>query len=212
MARHIAIIDYGAGNVYSVQQGLRRASGATEDTITITKDLTEIQVATHIVLPGVGAFGDCIAALKATDGMIEVLTEKVLHRETAFLGICVGMQMLFDVGYEHGAHQGLGWMTGEVKKISPDNSELKIPHMGWNELTFCAPQHPIAQGVRSGGHAYFVHSYQVQCDMRYCVATTDYSTIIPAIVAYENIVGMQFHPEKSQTIGHKLLENFLKSG
>ncbi len=209
--RRIAIIDYGAGNVFSVQQGVRRASGNDGDIIQITNKLTNIDAATHIILPGVGAFGDCVSALKAQTGLIDLLERKVHQEQIPFLGVCVGMQMLFETGYEHGTHQGLGWLKGEVRKIEPSDAALKIPHMGWNELQIDT-RHAIADGIISGDHVYFVHSYQAFCDKEYCIATTDYGSFIPAIVAHKNMIGMQFHPEKSQHVGHKLLENFLKLG
>lgn len=211
LARTIAIIDYGAGNVFSVEQGVRRASDNQDDVIHITHDLDHIARASHIILPGVGAFGDCISALKAQHGLIELLEERVLRHNVAFLGICVGMQMLFETGHEHGTYKGLGWLKGEVKQIASPQRDFKIPHMGWNTLQIQSP-HDIVDDVASGEHVYFVHSYQAYCDSVYQVATTDYGAVIPAIVAHHNIIGMQFHPEKSQHVGHKLLENFLKIG
>jgi glutamine amidotransferase len=167
------------------------------------------------VLPGVGAFADCMKGLSAVPGMIEALREKVLKEGAPFLGICVGMQLMATVGVEFGRHAGLGWIAGEVVKITPassteDGPSLKIPHMGWNELKK-VQSHALLEGIPAGSHAYFVHSFQlVPALPEDLIATTDYGGPLTAMVGNENIAGTQFHPEKSQATGLKLLENFLR--
>ncbi len=208
--KRIAIIDYGAGNLHSVRAGVARVA-ASGDEIQVTDDNAIIEQATHIILPGVGAFGDCIAALKAKEGLIALLEQQVHQKHIPFLGICVGMQMLLERGYEHGKHEGLGWIKGEVVAIKPDDASLKVPHMGWNELSFKQASHPIAEGLSEGCHAYFVHSYMVHCtNPSNIIAITQYGSDVAAIIGSKNIVGTQFHPEKSQHIGATILENFLK--
>lgn len=221
--KKVAIIDYGSGNLRSAQKAFERA-GADVATVTVTSDPQLLQTATHIVLPGVGAFADCIRGLSAISGMRTALEKQVMERRKPFLGICVGMQMLFDRGYEHGVHEGLGWIAGEVVKISDqwsvasdtrnrpqatDNRPLKIPHMGWNDLKLLR-EHPLLAGIRAGDHAYFVHSYHARCESRFILATTDYGGPITAIAGRDNIMGTQFHPEKSQETGLRLIGNFLK--
>lgn len=208
MTRRIAIIDYGAGNLHSVRAAVQRAADLS-DVINVTADIKLIADATHIILPGVGAFADCMQGLRACEGMIACLENKVLTQHIPFLGICVGMQMLMERGFEHGTHTGLGWIQGDVVKIAPSDMGLKIPHMGWNELTL-THTHPLTKGIPDGTHAYFVHSYMVQCTNPMDVlATTSYGGDITAIIGSDNIVATQFHPEKSQWCGAMVLENFL---
>lgn len=203
----IALIDYGAGNLHSAAAALRRA--APEAALQITSSAADLADATHIVLPGVGAFADCMRGLQNVPGMIEALEQRVRQAGVPFLGICVGMQMLFERGLEHGTHAGLGWMKGEVRRIEAPG--LKIPHMGWNELNITAPAHPVMKGLQNDSHAYFVHSYHAVCTKSGdCLATTQYGTPLTAIVGRENMVGTQFHPEKSQATGLTLLRNFLE--
>jgi glutamine amidotransferase len=208
---HVALIDYGSGNLRSAEKALARAadeSGAKQQ-IVVTSDPGMIAKAERIVLPGVGAFGDCMAGVSGIPGMVEALRDAVLKRKVPFLGICVGMQLLADVGREFGDHKGLGWIGGEVVRITPSNAALKIPHMGWNELKL-VKSHPLLKGIDSGAHAYFVHSYQfkpmLEDDL---LATTDYGGALTAMIADGNIAGTQFHPEKSQATGLTLLSNFL---
>jgi glutamine amidotransferase len=214
-----ALIDYGSGNLASAAKALARAAtnvgkGTGLEIIT-TADPEIVLDAERIVLPGVGAFADCMAGLSAVPGMVEVLREKVLKEGAPFLGICVGMQLMATVGREFGDHAGLGWIAGEVVKITPDSSPedgaaLKIPHMGWNELKILR-RHPLLEGIESGAHAYFVHSYQLKPILPDdLLATTDYGGSLTAMVGNENIAGTQFHPEKSQATGIRLLENFLR--
>ncbi len=203
-----ALIDYGSGNLASAAKALARAANGKHDIVT-TADPQVVLEAERIVLPGVGAFADCMRGLNAVPGMVEALREKVLKEGAPFLGICVGMQLLATVGVEFGRHAGLGWIAGEVVKITPDDPALKIPHMGWNEIRK-AQSHPLLEGIPDKAHAYFVHSFQLKPVLPDdLIATTDYGGPLTAMVGNENIAGTQFHPEKSQAIGIKLLENFL---
>jgi glutamine amidotransferase len=204
-----ALIDYGSGNLASAAKALAHAAKGSQDVVT-TADPDVVKDAERIVLPGVGAFADCMKGLSSVPGMTEALREKVLKQGAPFLGICVGMQLLATVGVEFGRHAGLGWIAGEVVKITPDDASLKIPHMGWNELHF-EQEHALLEGIAPGAHAYFVHSYQFKTVLpEDLIATTDYGGPLTAIIGNENIAGTQFHPEKSQETGLKLLENFLK--
>jgi imidazole glycerol-phosphate synthase subunit HisH len=211
----VAIVDYQSGNLHSAAKAFERAaleSGIGAE-ITVTSDPGTVQRADRIVLPGVGAFGDCYSGLSATPGMIGALKEAVLQKGRPFFGICVGMQLLADRGLEHGVHQGLGWIGGEVTLIQPSDKSLKVPHMGWNTLGYLRP-HPLFEGIPGGPegwHAYFVHSYQLQAkDAATVVAISDYGGPITAFVARNNIAGSQFHPEKSQKLGLRLISNFLR--
>lgn len=227
----VVIIDYGSGNLRSAAKAFERAAQNTGHNIIVTDDAGALGQASHIVLPGVGAFADCMQGLLAAKGLRGALEKQVREKNKPFLGICVGMQLLFDEGHEHGTHKGLGWISGEVVKIksgesgdqgageasrtrSPDYlipRSLKIPHMGWNELAFTAPEHPLVANIPHNSHAYFVHSYHALCnDPTDVLATTSYGKNLTAIVAHGNILGTQFHPEKSQATGLQLIENFLK--
>ena len=207
----IAVVDYGSGNLRSAAKALARAARDAGDprTVTVTADPEFVRAADHVVLPGVGAFGDCRRGLGAVPGMIEALEDAVRRRGRPFLGICVGMQLMADRGVEHGIHPGLGWIAGEVRVIQPADPALKIPHMGWNELGDVAP-HPVLQGLRRGDHVYFVHSYAIRPERPGdLLVETDYGGPIAAIVGRENMLGTQFHPEKSQAAGLRLLADFL---
>ena len=202
------VIDYGSGNLRSVTKSLERVAPEGFE-ITVSSDPKSLALASHIVLPGVGAFADCVRGLTEISGMVDALEREVRERKKPFLGICVGMQMLFERGLEHGVHKGLGWFEGEVVKIDVSAS-LKIPHMGWNELNIMQPTHPLLKNINTGDHAYFVHSYHAVCkNASDVIATTDYGAALTAIVAKDNIMGAQFHPEKSQAAGLQLLNNFL---
>lgn len=204
-----ALIDYGSGNLASAAKALGHAAAGKHEIVT-TADPQVVKDAERVVLPGVGAFADCMRGLTAVPGMVEALREKVLKEGAPFLGICVGMQLLATVGVEFGRHAGLGWIAGEVVKITPDDPSLKIPHMGWNELKK-VQSHALLEGIPAGSHAYFVHSFQlVPALPEDLIATTDYGGPLTAMVGNENIAGTQFHPEKSQATGLKLLENFLR--
>lgn len=204
-----AIVDYGAGNLRSAAKALQSVCPDGMDIIT-TGNPDEVLAADRIILPGVGAFRDCMNGLNSIDGMIAALEEVVLKKARPFLGICVGMQLMARRGLEHGEAKGLGWLNGDVIKIAGDNS-LKVPHMGWNDVAISTP-HPVLAGIKTGDHAYFVHSYWLQPDAgaNFVVATTDYGQTITAAVARENMFGTQFHPEKSQETGLRLLHNFLR--
>jgi glutamine amidotransferase len=208
----VALIDYGSGNLRSAEKALARvaAEESAGQDIVVTADASVVAKAERIVLPGVGAFGDCMNGLRALPGMIDALNDAVLKRGTPFLGICVGMQLLADVGREFGEHKGLGWIGGEVVKIAPRDPSLKIPHMGWNDLKI-EHAHPLLANIPTNGHAYFVHSYHFRAKYPSSVlATTDYGETLTAMIGRDNIAGTQFHPEKSQAVGLTLLSNFLK--
>ncbi len=209
----VAIIDYGSGNLRSAaksfERAAREASLAAE--ICVTSDAGAVSRADRIVLPGVGAFADCKAGLEALDGMMGALDQAVVHQGRPFLGICVGMQLMAEIGREHGEHAGFGWIPGAVVPLEPGAASLKIPHMGWNILDMVSP-HPVFDGIGSDGadHAYFVHSYHlVPTDRSDVVAVTQYGQEITAAVARHNWLGTQFHPEKSQKTGLRLITNFL---
>ncbi len=213
----IVVIDYGSGNLRSVYRAFERA--AQDNTINaqiiISNQASDITTATHIVLPGVGAFKDCYDGLKNKTGVLDALYEAVQIQKKPFLGICVGMQLLATQGIEYSGSNGLDWIKGQVKTITPTDKALKIPHMGWNKLNFAQPNktHKTLNGLNigdSGNHAYFVHSYQFHCDNPDdCLLTTEYSQKITAMIAKDNIIGTQFHPEKSQALGQKFIANFL---
>ncbi len=202
----IAIIDYGSGNLRSAEKAFQAAADGR--LVQVTADPDVVARANHIVLPGVGAFADCIAGLRALPGMLEALDVAVIKGGTPFLGICVGMQLLCSTGLENGTHLGLGWINGVVDAILPKDNE-KIPHMGWNELSLRAA-HPVTDGL-DGAHMYFVHSYAARTeDAGLVFATTDYGEGFASVIGRDNIIGTQFHPEKSQRAGRHLIENFLR--
>jgi len=208
-----AIIDYGSGNLRSAAKAFERAaSDATpSEPVVVTDDAERVRNADRIVLPGVGAFADCKAGLASQEGMIEALEDAVLRRGVPFLGICVGMQLMARVGHEHGEHEGLGWIDGKVAPLAPSDGSLKVPHMGWNDLAVADEGHPILQGLTGGAHAYFVHSYGLTCRLDDEVfATVDYGGPVTAVAGRDNMVGTQFHPEKSQAVGLTIIGNFLR--
>ena len=203
------IVDYGSGNLHSAAKAFERMAGAG-DTITVTDDVALIGAADRIVLPGVGAFGDCRAGLYAVDGLPETLQTAVIEQGKPFLGICVGMQLMASIGEEHGNHAGLDWIPGHVVEIQPDNPSCKIPHMGWNALADVA-DHPVLEGVGDGAYCYFVHSFHLKTNVaEHRLAVTDHGERLTAIVGRDNMIGTQFHPEKSQVAGLRLIGNFLK--
>ena len=207
----IAIVDYGSGNLRSAAKAFERviAEAAVDASVAVTDDPERVRSAGRIVLPGVGAFADCKRGLEAVPGMVEALREAVADKGRPFLGICVGMQLMARVGREHGDWDGLGWIDGEVVAITPGDSNLKIPHMGWNALEGVV-EHPVLAGIADGDHAYFVHGYHMRyADPSLVLATTDYGGPVTAVVGRDNMVGTQFHPEKSQAVGLRLLANFL---
>lgn len=204
----VALIDYGSGNLHSCARALAAAAGSA-GTVQVTATPEEVLKADRIVLPGVGHFADCAGALRAVPSLVEALEEAVLANGRPFLGICVGMQLMADTGLEDGETPGLGWVHGIVEGLVPAPG-LPVPHVGWNELTFPAP-HPVLAGLGERPHAYFTHSYAFRPEDQGDVAAwTDYGAPLAAAVARDNILGTQFHPEKSQRLGLTLLANFLK--
>ena len=206
----IALIDYGSGNIHSAARALRVAANNAKKTreIRVTSDPDALATADRIVLPGVGHFADCMANLKARDGLIEALEEHVIKGGKPFLGICVGMQLMADIGLEDGETAGLGWIGGSVDKITPGPG-LAVPHMGWNEITLARP-HPVLAGLEADTHVYFVHSYAFSPNNpTHTAASTQYGASFTASVAHGNLFGTQFHPEKSQKAGLQLLSNFV---
>ncbi len=198
----LALIDYGAGNLQSVKNALQ-AAGATN--VAVTADPDVVAKADRIVLPGVGAFAHCMTALSAIDGILSAMEDRVLKGGVPFLGICVGMQLLADAGVEHGTHAGLGWIGGTVRVIEPAPG-IKVPHMGWNDVTLGAPN-----SVLASGEAYFLHSYHFDAAMpAHVLATTRHGSAVTAAVGRGNILGVQFHPEKSQAYGIATLKRFLE--
>ncbi len=211
-----AIIDYGSGNLHSAVKAFERAAretGCAAEGFAVTNDPEIVRRAERVVLPGVGAFADCRRGLDAMPGLSAALIETVIDRGRPFLGICVGMQLMATRGLEHGETAGLGWISGDVAAIEPKNPALKIPHMGWNTLTLERP-HPLFEGIETGErglHAYFVHSYQLRPSNAVdLLATSDYGGVITAATGRDNLVGVQFHPEKSQRLGLALIANFLR--
>ena len=211
----VAIVDYGSGNLHSAAKAFERAAhdAGLDQPIMVTQDPAVVANADRVVLPGVGAFADCRRGLDAVAGMIEALEEAVRKKVKPFFGICVGMQLLAERGREYEVTEGLGWIAGEVDRITPADPSLKIPHMGWNTLNLARP-HKLVDGLSlgaAGRHAYFVHSYQLKPAQRAdLVAEADYGGAVTAIVGRDNIVGTQFHPEKSQKFGLALIANFLR--
>lgn len=206
------LIDYGSGNLRSAAKAFERAAreAGIDTDVVVTSDARAVRDADRVVLPGVGAFADCRRGLAAVPGVEEALDEAVVRRGRPFLGICVGMQLMAERGREFETVDGLGWIPGEVVAITPADPFYKIPHMGWNEL---APlgRHPVFDGIAPGEHAYFVHSYRFACaERRDVLATVDYAGEIVAAIGRDNLVGTQFHPEKSQATGLRLITNFMR--
>jgi glutamine amidotransferase len=208
----VAIVDYGSGNLRSAAKAFARAARENEvpAEVKVTSAPEAIAAADSIVLPGVGAFADCRRGLMAVSGLEAALHEAVMIRARPFLGICVGMQLLADAGREFETVEGLGWIGGDVAAIAPADAGLKIPHMGWNEIERRSA-HPLLAGLGAGVHAYFVHSYHFRlADPTDLVATTDYGGPLAAVIGRDNLAGTQFHPEKSQEAGLRLIGNFLR--
>ncbi len=205
----IKVIDYGAGNLHSVANSLRAVADAGE-TVSLCTDPEELKSADRVILPGVGAYQACKDGIDRIPGMMEAIETFAIQETRPFLGICVGMQLLVQSGEEHGVWtQGFGWLSGDVRKIKPQDSHAKIPHMGWNSLQF-TQDHPVFAGLNSGDDVYFVHSYAAQgTEASEIIANADYYGDVVAAVGRDNIVGTQFHPEKSQKNGLRILRNFL---
>jgi glutamine amidotransferase len=211
----VAIVDYGSGNLHSAAKAFERAARESghDQPIIVTRDPDAVAAASRVVLPGVGAFADCRRGLDEIPGMIDALEQSVRQRGRPFFGICVGMQLMAQRGREYQVTPGLGWIAGEVDRIAPSDPNLKVPHMGWNTLNMLKA-HPLLADIPLGSnglHAYFVHSYELKATQRSdLVAQADYGGPLTAIVGRDNIVGTQFHPEKSQRLGLALIANFLK--
>lgn len=206
----VCVIDYGAGNLHSVLNALDYIDKPKGLEVRLADSASQLEAASHIILPGVGSFAGCMEGLQALPGMIEALKRKVLTEKLPFLGICVGMQMLFESSEEHGEHPGLGWIKGKVQKIEAQQG-LRVPHMGWNELELQQPNHPCLAGISNKDHAYFVHSYHcVPKEKDVIAATVEYGGARVAAVSQANLFASQFHPEKSQRTGLRLLQNFLQ--
>ena len=207
----VAIIDYGSGNLRSAAKAFERAAieAGLSAEIAVTGDVDAVRRADRIVLPGVGAFADCKAGLEAVDGLHQALDEAVREKARPFFGICVGMQLMATTGREFGDTPGLNWIEGDVQAMKPADASLKIPHMGWNDLKLVG-EHALFDGIEAGAHAYFVHSYHfVPVDHDHVWAEVDYGGSVTAAVGQDNMFGTQFHPEKSQAVGLRIIANFL---
>ncbi|MBS0563948.1 MAG: imidazole glycerol phosphate synthase subunit HisH [Proteobacteria bacterium] len=204
------LVDYDSGNLHSAEKAFQRMAAETgAGAVLVSSRPEDVARADRIVLPGDGAFPSCRTALDRFAGLYAAIDEAVMHRGRPFLGICIGMQMLATRGHEYRPTRGFGWIGGEVERIAPGDGRLKVPHMGWNDLVIDRP-HPVLAGIETGSHAYFVHSYHFRvADPAHLLAHCDYGGPITAIVGRDNIVGAQFHPEKSQATGLRLIANFL---
>jgi glutamine amidotransferase len=209
----VVIVDCGSGNLRSAAKAFERAAadGKRAVSVEVTNSPEAVRRADRVALPGQGAFAAVLAGVAEVPGLREALEEAAIARARPFLGICVGMQLMADRGLEHGSHEGFGWIAGEVVPLSPSDPTLKVPHMGWNDLVLDRPDHPVLAGIATGDHAYFVHSYRFACANRAdCLAHADYGGPVTAIIGRDNLVGTQFHPEKSQAVGLSLIASFLE--
>ena len=205
---NVTIVDYNSGNISSVINSFREVAKDRVN-IKVTADLKKIKSSDKVVLPGQGSFKSCVDALNGINGLVDTLKEFAINNKKPLLGICVGLQMFADVGYEEIETKGLGWISGKVSKIDSQNGKYKLPHIGWNQINVIKDSQ-IFKGVENNSHMYFVHSYEfVPVDKNVISATTDYSTKIVCCVEKENIFGTQFHPEKSDKIGLKIIYNFI---
>ena len=204
------LIDYDSGNLHSAEKAFQRMARETgQGMVRVSNRPEDVATASRIVLPGDGAFPACRRGLAAIDGLEEAIVEAVTKRAIPFLGICVGMQMLANEGHEYETVTGFDWVAGDVRKIAPNDPALKVPHMGWNDLVI-DQHHPVLEGIATGAHAYFVHSYHMEMrDPAHRLAHCDYGGDVTAIVGHANMIGTQFHPEKSQEAGLRLIANFL---
>ena len=205
---NVTIVDYNSGNISSVVNSFKEVT-KNKINLKVTSDLQEIRSSDKIVLPGQGSFKSCVDALNAIDGLLETLNEFVINDKKPLLGICVGLQMFADVGYEETETKGLGWIPGKVSKIDNQSGKFKLPHIGWNQINIVKDS-KIYKDIENNSHMYFVHSYElIPNDKNVISATTDYSSNIVCSVEKENIFGTQFHPEKSDKIGLKIIDNFI---
>ena len=204
----IAIINYGYGNLHSVNQAFKKANNDFDlnAEIEVTNNPNKINKADKIVLPGVGSFTDCLNAIKSIDGIYESLQEQVINKKKYFMGICVGMQLLADIGFENEKNDGFGWVSGTVEKMNVP-LDYKIPHMGWNTIQF--KNNDLFKGINQNSDFYFVHSYEFKTVDKNILATTNYASKVTAAIKKDNIFGTQFHPEKSHINGQKLIKNFI---
>ncbi len=206
---NVTIVDYNSGNISSVINSFKEVAKVKVN-IEVTSDLKKIKSSDKVVLPGQGSFKSCIDALNNIKGLVDALNDFVISDKKPLLGICVGLQMFADIGYEETETKGLGWISGKVSKIDNQNGKFKLPHIGWNQLNI-VKNSKIFKGIENNSHMYFVHSYEfVPADKNVITATTDYSSNIVCSVEKENIYGTQFHPEKSDKIGLQIIENFIK--
>ena len=204
----VTIVDYNSGNISSVINSFKEVA-KDKVNIEVTADLNKIKSSDKVVLPGQGSFKSCVDALNKIDGLTEALTEFAINNQKPLLGICVGLQMFADIGYEETETKGLGWISGKVSKIDNQNGKYKLPHIGWNQINI-VKQSKIFENIENNSHMYFVHSYEfIPNDKNVISATTDYSSNIVCSVEKENIFGTQFHPEKSDKIGLKIIDNFI---
>jgi len=208
----VVVIDYGSGNLRSAAKAVERAADSLSPRpeVKVVADADSVRAAERIVLPGQGAFAECARGIARVPGLSAALEEAVIARKRPFLGICVGMQLMARRGLEHGSHAGFGWLDSEVVRLEPRDPALKVPHMGWNDLVLDGTAHPVLVGIATGTDVYFVHSYWMRCrEERHVLARVDYGGLLPAVVGRDNMVGTQFHPDKSQAAGLALIANFL---
>jgi glutamine amidotransferase len=205
---NVTIVDYNSGNISSVINSFQEVSKYKVN-IEVTSDLNKIKSSDKIVLPGQGSFKSCVDALNSIDGLVDILNDFVISKKKPLFGICVGLQMFADIGYEEKETKGLGWISGKVSKIDNQNGKYKLPHIGWNQIKI-VKENKIFKGIENNSHMYFVHSYEfIPEDKSVISATTDYSSNIVCSVEKENIFGTQFHPEKSDKTGLKVIDNFI---
>ena len=204
----VTIVDYNSGNISSVINSFNEVA-KDKVNIEVTSDLDKIKSSDKLVLPGQGSFKSCVSALNKINGLLDTLNEFAINNKKPLLGICVGLQMFADIGYEETESKGLGWITGKVKRIDNQNGKYKLPHIGWNQINILK-ESQIFKGIENNSHMYFVHSYEfIPEDKKVISATTDYSSNIVCSVEKENIFGTQFHPEKSDKMGLKIISNFI---
>jgi imidazole glycerol-phosphate synthase subunit HisH len=205
---NVTIVDYNSGNISSVKNSFKEVAN-DKDNIEVTSDLNKIKLSDKLVLPGQGSFKSCVDALKSINGLVETLNDFAINNKKPLLGICVGLQMFADIGYEETETKGLGWISGKVSKINNSDGKYKLPHIGWNEINV-VKNSKIFKDIEDKSHMYFVHSYEfIPEDKNVITATTDYSSNIVCSVEKENIFGTQFHPEKSDKLGLQIINNFI---